>query len=118
MSRVYVSGPISGLPLREAQAAFGAACDTLHALGYSTLNPFDIAPWPGCACAAPAGDTAGAGGSHTWSCYVRSDLASMLRCDAIWMLPGWEASAGARLELSVAAAAGLQVLHPPLGAAP
>lgn len=36
-------------------------------------------------------------------------LPSMLGCPEIHLLPGWEASVGARLELSVAAAVGMRV---------
>lgn len=100
--RVYVSGAISGLPLDEARAMFRAACDLLAAKGYDTVNPFDVPRRGGCSCPAdPVG--------HEWGCHLRADIMAMLDCDAIYMLPGWERSHGARLELTVASAVGLRV---------
>ncbi len=110
--RVYVSGAITGLPLDEARETFGEACRLLASQGHEPLNPFEIAPWSGCACPRVAGDQAPAGGQHEWGCYLRADIAGMLACDAIYLLPGWERSHGARLELTVASAVGLRVLLP------
>jgi Domain of unknown function (DUF4406) len=50
---------------------------------------------------------------HTWGCALRSDLLFMLaNCQAIFMIPDWEHSPGARLELMVASSCLLQVFHP------
>jgi hypothetical protein len=49
-------------------------------------------------------------GDHTAACYLRNDLKYMLDLATdVWMLPGWEASVGARLEMQVAAACGLRI---------
>ena len=42
--------------------------------------------------------------------HLRADIGDLLDCDAILMLPGWEDSAGATLEHSIAVALGLEVL--------
>lgn len=42
---------------------------------------------------------------------VKMDLDCLLRCDAIYMLTGWENSKGAMAEKAVAEWIGLQVLH-------
>lgn len=114
--KVYVSGAISGLPLDESRARFKSVCDLLAADGHDTLNPFDVPPRLNCHCATDAEDRAGVGGQHEWACYLRADIVAMLDCDAICMLPGWERSHGARLELTVASAVGLRVLWRPDGA--
>jgi hypothetical protein len=118
--KVYISGAITGLPLSVARDRFAAAAASLAAQGNDVVNPFDVPPHPECACPDAAGGD-GAGSGHEWGCYLRGDLAAMLNCDAILMLPGWEASHGARLELAVASAVGLKVLFrtpAEVGAAP
>lgn len=110
--KVYISGPIARRPLAEARASFESEAKRLTAMGYDSVNPFDVAPHPACSCPDATGN-AGAGDGHLWGCYLRGDLAALLDCDVILMLPGWAASHGARLELQVASAVGLQVwMHP------
>lgn len=108
--RIYVSGAITGLAPGVAREAFAEACRWLSAQGHDPLNPYDIPPWPGCACPGATDDQEPAGGKHEWGCYLRGDIAGMLGCDAIYLLPGWERSHGARLEMTVASAVGLRVL--------
>jgi hypothetical protein len=113
VARIYVSGAITGRPLDEARKQFEEVCWRLAERGYEPVNPFDVPPHPACDCPIPfeeAMGAVGAGGGHDWGCYLRGDLAAMLDCDAIYMLPGWESSHGARLELTVASAVGLKVM--------
>lgn len=107
--RVYISGAISGRPLEEARFEFQNAQHRLWGAGHEAVNPFYVSPHHSCACPRARGDD-GAGSGHEWACYLRGDLAALLGCDAILMLPGWEASHSARLELTVAAAVGLKVM--------
>jgi hypothetical protein len=44
---------------------------------------------------------------------MRRDINALLTCRAIYMLPGWENSAGAKAELHLARWAGLEILHDP-----
>jgi hypothetical protein len=109
--KIYVSGPITGRPLDQAKAAFAAAAAACAARGHDVVNPFDVPPHYTCQCRHATNHLDGAGGGHDWGCYLRGDLAALLDdCHAIYMLPGWESSHGARLELQVASAVGLQVL--------
>jgi len=47
------------------------------------------------------------GAAHNESCYLRMDIAELVECDGICLLPGWVDSIGARLEMQVAAHCGL-----------
>lgn len=107
--KVYISGGITGLPLAAARVVFASAAAVLADVGHEPVDPFTVPPYQDCSCPDAVGPE-GAGSGHEWGCYLRGDLAAMLGCDAILMLPGWEASHGARLELSVASAVGLKVL--------
>lgn len=89
--RVYISGPMTGYPDFN-YPAFRAAEVALTASGHDVLNP---ARHPECA---------------TWADYLRLDLADVLSAEAIAVLPGWETSRGALLEVHVAHALGMTVL--------
>lgn len=94
MSRVYISGPMTGLP-EFNYPAFHAAEAEWAAAGWEVLNPARNAD----------GDT-----THPWAFYIRLDIPLVLSADAIAMLPGWENSRGANLERTIAEALGLPIL--------
>lgn len=91
MSVIYISGPMSGYPEFNYPQFFAAEEDLLI-LGHEVINP---ARHPK---------------QKTWADYLRLDLADVLTADAIAVLPGWEASRGAALEVHVAHALGMTVL--------
>lgn len=82
--------------------------DKLHNIGFlsaSTINPHEI--------------VAGNGRFHqldlqqpdvNWSAYMRSDIAALIKCDAIILLAGWENSRGAKLEHHIASELGMLIL--------
>lgn len=92
---VYLSGPMSGLPGNN-YAAFKAAAERLRSQGLSIINPAEITP--------PVVDP-------TWHDYLRADLKALLDCTHICLLPGWETSSGAHLELHIAHRLGLSIIH-------
>jgi hypothetical protein len=47
--------------------------------------------------------------THTWECWLRYDLAAMLRCNTIVLLPYYDLSRGATLEYNVAGELGFEV---------
>lgn len=107
---VYLSGPISAIRAVEARRRFNAVARWMRAECWvrAVLNPMDIDP--GClpnpaACETRDPDT------H-WNHCRRADLIAMLdrSFDTIVMLPGFEESRGARLELEVASSLGYTVV--------
>lgn len=90
-NRVYVAGPMSGMPGHNFPA-FNAAADSLRAQGWHVENP------------AEHGEVDGA----TWADYMHCDVAMLASCSAIHLLPGWSKSRGATLEAYIAAALGMQ----------
>jgi hypothetical protein len=109
--RVYIAGPIAGHP-HANRAAFAAKSLELRIAGHDVVNPHHVPPWHHSG-DCPEGLAAGEGGEHTAPCYMRSDLAEMLTCDAIYLLPGWERSQGARIEFLVGVhVCGLKVFNP------
>ena len=91
--RVYVSGPMTGLPDLN-YPAFYAEARRLAGLGLEVVNPANLPGEAACA---------------EWSDYLRRDIAAMMACDTISMLPGWSQSKGARLERHIAVELGFEV---------
>jgi hypothetical protein len=92
MKKLYISGPITGQPFGN-RPAFDQLEAVLRRRGYDVCNPHalahvDVSNWEQC---------------------MRLDVVHLLSCDGIVMLPGWERSRGARLELHIAAELGLRV---------
>lgn len=86
MKKIYISGPISGLPLETVYNNFTNAEVNLLEKGYKVVNPFNN----------------GLSTTATWEEHMRADLKLLLDCDAIYMLEGWEKSRGARIEYALA----------------
>lgn len=91
--KIYLAGPMTGLP-EFNYPAFHEAAAALRLRGYEVLNPAEFY-------------------THTElprAFYLRRSLARMLlEADAIAMLPGYEKSAGAQLELEAARQSGFEV---------
>ncbi|MCI9887023.1 DUF1937 family protein [Micrococcales bacterium 31B] len=82
-STVMISGPMSGLP-EFNRPAFHRAAAAVEARGCRALNP----------ARQPAG--------LEWEEYMRRSLTDVCASDVVVLLPGWEGSPGARLEVEVA----------------
>lgn len=93
MTRWYIAGPMTGLPELNFPA-FHTAARRLRELGFDVVNPAEINQDP---CA-------------SWQQCMRDDIAQLVRCDGIALLPGWESSRGARLEHFIGAQLGLRVV--------
>lgn len=93
---IYISGPMTGMPDLNFPA-FHAAAAKLRAAGMTVVNPAEL----------DAADPA----PLEWHQYLRRDIAQLIECNAIALLPGWERSKGARLELHIAQQLGMLVMH-------
>lgn len=77
--RIYLSGPMSGLPAMN-YPAFHAEAARLRALGYHVENPAENPP------------------QDSWEAYMAVCIPQMATCDTIAQLPGWSESRGALRE--------------------
>lgn len=105
--KVYIAGPMTGLPKWNFPAFFEAE-EQLEALGYEPINP---AHTDG-ATVQEALDSAGTVDrpNNLWSYYMKRDLPNVMEADMLCLLPGWETSKGASLEVHVAKALGLPLM--------
>lgn len=90
--KLYISGPMTGLPDSNFPAFFEAEAK-LRAVGFDIENPAEKGVLEG----------------WTWEDYLKYDLQVMLPCQGLAILPGWEASRGACLEVHVAKALNMPV---------
>lgn len=87
---LYIAGPMSGYPALN-YPAFIEAEKRLLLKGYAVLNPVraeEDNPTPGV--------------PQPWDWYMRKAIAMVLRAEGIALLPDWECSPGACLEVHIA----------------
>ncbi len=90
--RLYISGPMTGLP-EYNYPAFHAAARDLRAAGYLVSNPAERS--------LPA--------DAPWIEHMRKNIRMMADCDGIAMLDGWQHSKGANAEINLFHNLGLPV---------
>lgn len=86
--RIYISGPITDVAPAHAQASFLRAAEILQKKGISSINPEE--------------SLRNVILEHDE--YLRINLAMLRLCDGILLLPGYEQSRGALMELGMAMA--------------
>ena len=89
--KIYIAGPMSGLKDCNRPAFHQAATD-LTAIGHTVLNPAMLP------------------GGLTEADYMAIGMAMLQRAEAIYLLDGWQASAGARAEFALAEKLGLTII--------
>lgn len=81
---LYLTGPMTGLP-EWNHPAFHTAAAQLRARGYTVINPAEngteVTDWVTC---------------------MRRQIRELTTADALAVLPGWETSTGATLEVHIA----------------
>lgn len=92
MTRIYLSGPMTGVP-DHGVPAFAAAAEKLRAVGCTVENPGEWGV-----------------GEMSWEGYLRRDIKILVDCDGVATLPNWDLSRGAEFECDVATRLNIPVL--------
>lgn len=100
--RIYIAGPMTGVE-RWNRPAFVKAAERLRALGWEVTSPVEIA------------DAFGSQNTIVTTpglldTVIDEELAELAKCDAIYLLEGWENSRGAKTELLLALEKGMEVI--------
>lgn len=90
---VYVAGPMTGY-VDHNFPAFNNAAAKLEFMGWTVFNPAENGYDP----------------RATWADYMHLDIKMLTECEAIALLPNWEKSPGAHLEVSIAIALGMRII--------
>lgn len=89
---LYISGPMTGYD-DDNKPAFNQAAVFLRSLGHHVINPVESDEFAK---------------TKSWTDFLRKDIVLIAReCDCVALLPGWEHSRGARLEVFIAAKLGM-----------
>ena len=83
--RVYISGPITGIPDGNKQS-FLLAAVILRECGHDPVNPHELGHAEG----------------DAWETCMRRDIAALMTCNALAFLPGSMESVGAQIEIQTA----------------
>lgn len=100
MKVIYVSGPYRAPTEYEVGQNIRAAEEAAIKLWQE-----------GWAVICPHKNTARLGGVVPDGVWIKGDIAMLIRCDAIYMLPTWERSEGARAEHEAAVKAGIPAIY-------
>lgn len=93
-NKIYLSGKISGLPICEAIKNFESAENQLKGLA-TIVNPMRLKH----------------DHDKSWGSYMKEDIKALMDCDAIAMLPNYEESKGALIELNLAKSLGFEIIY-------
>lgn len=89
--KVYISGPMTGLPGNN-YSAFHKVADQLLKQGFHVFNP-------------------ASNKADDWQGFMRESLKQIAEVDVIYMLPGWSNSKGAKIEHQLAKDLGLLISY-------
>lgn len=91
---IYLAGPMTGWPGHNFDT-FRKAAERLKTAGWIVVNP---------------AENFGGRTDLPRETYMRTDVATLARCDAIALLPGWQESRGAKVEYLLAREMGLKII--------
>jgi hypothetical protein len=89
---LYISGPMTGIE-QYNHPAFHAAAADLRAKGYEVISPAEIEQ--------PILD---------WEACMRRDIRELMFAHKVVVLPGWQKSKGAKIEVNLALDLGMEVI--------
>ena len=99
MTRIYLSGKITGLEEKIYKSVFQKAEDFYKACGFEVVNPVTIGE-----------EVLKLNASAEYEDFMIRDLEALSTCTHIAMLEGWETSKGAMREKKEAEKLGLEIM--------
>lgn len=94
MKKIYIAGKVTGTSIEERNEKFNNAQDFLESLGCDVVNPIQIVD-----------------PNATWREAMNICISKLIECEALYLLPCWEDSRGAKIELKLARDLGITVIR-------
>ena len=91
---IYIAGKVSGME-DKARFLFRIAEKELNLQGHDVINPMELEH----------------DHDKTWQSYMRECISAMMKADALYLLPNWRESKGARIEVQLAHNLGIKILN-------
>lgn len=91
---IYIAGKVSGMEM-QARVFSKRAEIKLLLQGHDVINPMELEH----------------DHDKTWQSYMRECISAMMKADAIYLLPNWRESKGARIEVQLAHNLGIKILN-------
>ncbi len=95
MTKIYISGRITGIPAEKAIVNFAKAKEYITESKMIPVNPMELPHRH----------------NQSWENYMREDLAAMLTCEGVYMLKNWQESEGAKIEYNLAKRLGFKIYY-------
>jgi hypothetical protein len=90
VTKVFISGPITGHDEPSVRQAFNCAERKIKEMNLTPINPVVVQPSPSLT-----------DKDEIWADCMRKTIAMLLKSNAIYMLPKWQDSKGASLERQI-----------------
>lgn len=84
--KIYIAGKVTGLPQQHVIDKFKLAAILLEELGYQPVNPIEV-----------VNDF-----NTPWDVAMKKCIKALVDCDAVYLLPCWKHSEGAKIEKGMA----------------
>lgn len=91
-TKLYISGAITNN--QHYKREFDSAEISLLQYGYEVVNPLNVAKCNGWKCNTVP--------THSWECCLKYDIAALVFCNGLALIPGFLGSRGAMLEIDIA----------------
>jgi hypothetical protein len=103
---IYISGPMTGYPDLNFPAFHYAAAE-LRGKGFEVISPAEIElpQYPKGYVPKDEADR-----KAMWRAFMKADIAEMMKTDTVAVLPGWEKSEGATIEVDLALVLGMDIV--------
>lgn len=101
LKKVYISGGISGIE-NGNRAAFKKAYDKLKELNFEPVNPHDLFSEEEVSDINNRIEKKEITEEEAWCIFMKRDIQHLVQCEFVAVLPYWESSSGANVELAIA----------------